>query len=167
MKYYIKNQTTKQVDGPYSVEEINTKIAVGSIARDQGWFATSDIGETIENVRVSPPGDWRPLSSVSGVTPGLSTTDGPSTSVPDTRTTGPIVGLVIGLITLLLSVWWLYTSGSEEHTSVSRSFDGRTTSYMTTIDPRPSLAATTASFIWTASFGWVLSRRLKARKTGS
>ncbi len=171
MQYYIKNPANKEVEGPYSLDDINAKVASGAIAPDQPWLATFDFGGGLGRARVAPPRAWIPLSSLSGISPGLLPPEAYPPVKPDM--TAPTVGLVIGLLALGMSLYWMYGSGIKVQTKSEIKYKTgyhqygspvESYSYSESINPLPSVTATSASFLWTASFGWLLARRLKAGK---
>jgi hypothetical protein len=63
MKYYI--QRHGRVEGPLTVDEINSKLASGVI--DSHWLATADLGESLEGILKAPERDWVPLAELPGI----------------------------------------------------------------------------------------------------
>jgi hypothetical protein len=62
VKYYI--QRHGKVEGPLTVDEINSKLASGVI--DSHWLATADLGETFERIVKTSHRDWVPLADIPG-----------------------------------------------------------------------------------------------------
>jgi hypothetical protein len=59
MNYFLKNPATQAIEGPYTVETIKAKLSEGAL--DYEWLATSDLGETLEELQMLPTRDWTVL----------------------------------------------------------------------------------------------------------
>ena len=52
MKYYAKRKDGPPISGPYTLDELNAKLASSDMGRD--WLVTSDAGETQEQLLKIP-----------------------------------------------------------------------------------------------------------------
>jgi len=64
MEYFIRSNG--EIGGPFSVDEINARIAAKSLGADA--FATAALGETKDKIAKAPEGDWLYLAEIPGVT---------------------------------------------------------------------------------------------------
>jgi len=60
MKYFL--QRHGRVEGPFTVDEINSRIAAGVV--DSHWRATADLGESLERIGKSSERDWFPVGEI-------------------------------------------------------------------------------------------------------
>jgi hypothetical protein len=63
VRYFI--QRHGRIEGPLTVDEINSRIASGVV--DSHWLGTSDLGESLEQIRKTPNDDWFPLGEIPGI----------------------------------------------------------------------------------------------------
>ena len=63
MQYFVR--TSGVIDGPFSVDEINNRIAAGSLGQDS--FASGSLGETNEQMSKTRDIDWIYLAEIPGV----------------------------------------------------------------------------------------------------
>ncbi|HMO64047.1 MAG TPA: hypothetical protein PKE47_02275 [Verrucomicrobiota bacterium] len=83
MKYYIRRKEGPPILGPFSIEELNVKLARGEIGKE--WVATSDLGESQEKLLRMPTRDWSDVTRLQDImhSPQLDT---PSTQASKQRT---------------------------------------------------------------------------------
>lgn len=97
MKYYI--QRHGRVEGPLTVDEINSRIAAGAV--DSSWFATADLGEGVEGILSIPKRDWVHVTEIPGI-PGISdVTKMQEQNSSDNRSIGAAVILILIALALL------------------------------------------------------------------
>ena len=65
MNYFLKEPKTSEILGPFAVEEINAKLADGTL--DSTWVASADLGETIEQMQRARASDWIRLWRLNGI----------------------------------------------------------------------------------------------------
>jgi hypothetical protein len=114
VKYYLKKSQFDVVEGPFSVEEINAAIASGDVTKES--LATSDIGETKEQVRSAPGQDWIHVAEVPGVV-GLPMPDQarPRRKAPDAVQLFYMLLLAGIVASVLWLLAWLRSLGRELH----------------------------------------------------
>lgn len=66
MKYYIRRKEGPPILGPFSIEELNAKLTAGEIGKE--WVATSDLGESQEELLRTPARDWADITRLQGIT---------------------------------------------------------------------------------------------------
>ena len=62
MRYYIRQHPTAEIEGPFTVSDLSVGVASGRISPDS--LASSDVGDTAENLRASSRCDWFSLSEL-------------------------------------------------------------------------------------------------------
>jgi hypothetical protein len=60
VRYYL--QRHGRVEGPFTVDEINSRIAAGLV--DSHWRATADLGESLERIGRTSERDWFPVGEI-------------------------------------------------------------------------------------------------------
>ena len=56
MHYYVRQDSSASLEGPFSVEEINERIQAGKITQD--YLATSDLGDSTKVLAQGRKCDW-------------------------------------------------------------------------------------------------------------
>ena len=64
MRYFIKNPTTNDVDGPFSTGQLTAMISQAEISSD--FLATSDMGESLDAIKKQKGSDWFSLANILG-----------------------------------------------------------------------------------------------------
>lgn len=59
MNYYLRLSFDSRIEGPVSLDDINERIAEGTLALDS--LATPDLGESLKRVQCLPRHDWKLL----------------------------------------------------------------------------------------------------------
>jgi len=98
MRYYV--QRHGKVEGPLTVEEINSRIASGLV--DSQWFATSDLGEGPDRILKAPRRDWVPVAEIPGII-GV-TKEGYKETTSNARLAFIVLMIVIAIIVLFALV---------------------------------------------------------------
>lgn len=114
MRYYLKDPTSGDIKGPFTVEKLNSMIAQGAI--DSGFLATSDLGESITQLKRQADRDWFSLGKISNVA-GISTPQQTQGSKFSAELKIAIALLTIAILALFL--WWLMKAGAASGLSDS------------------------------------------------
>ena len=96
MRYYV--QRHGKVEGPLTVEEINSKIASGLV--DSQWFATSDLGEGRDRILKAPHRDWFPVPEIPGIIGVTKMAGGYKEMISNARLAFIVLMIVIGITVL-------------------------------------------------------------------
>lgn len=62
MRYYIRRNKEARVEGPFTVEALNEGVRSGQLSPDT--MASSDLGETVGELRLWRGCDWFPLAAI-------------------------------------------------------------------------------------------------------
>ena len=106
MQYYLKNPISGDIEGPFSTERLNAMIVQSTI--DSRFLATSNIGESPDQLKRQRNKDWVSLGDIPGIV-----------GIPSSEITRPqglsmetkIALVLIVLIVLALALWWLLKAG--------------------------------------------------------
>lgn len=79
MEYFIRQDATSDVMGPYSVSELLDKIETGLIHQD--WLASSNMGDSLESLQKFRSCDWFHISKISELHPCDSIPQGTSSTL--------------------------------------------------------------------------------------
>ena len=99
MKYYVKRVDTLDLQGPFTLEELNRRVASGEL--DSRWLATADGGETLEELRKAPEEDWSWLAEIQGVN-GVAMPAEPRPKENDRVRKASLVLIVVGPLNLVV-----------------------------------------------------------------
>jgi hypothetical protein len=100
MNFYVRNSMESDIQGPFSMHQINAMLEAGQL--QLGSLATGDLGEEISNVRRR---DWIKLMHIPGVL-GFS---------PDFENQGSKTGrfLITAVIVAILIIGYLFLKAQE------------------------------------------------------
>jgi hypothetical protein len=65
MRFFIRHRDNRDIEGPFTLEQIREMAASQRITAD--WVATADIGEPLDRVRRSHESDWIYVGELEGV----------------------------------------------------------------------------------------------------
>jgi len=102
MTFYVKKLKDSEIEGPYSVEQINERIQQKNLLF--GSLALEDHGRSQKEVQALPIKDWKKVSDIPGFVPH-----------PDEEKSCLIVALMIGIIVVLVVIFGFIKLNSFLH----------------------------------------------------
>ena len=103
MRYYVKRLEAGEIEGPFSVEELNHRVAKGSLRGKD--IASSDVSDGIKQLAKVRPNDWFQVANI----PGIECGPAMNHSVRDFTLFKIAVWLLI-LVVLALVIIWLFAA---------------------------------------------------------
>jgi len=69
MNFFLKNPSTQTIEGPFTIDAIKAKLEEGVL--NCKWLATSDLGETLSELKRLPGCDWTMLGELPEFAPEI------------------------------------------------------------------------------------------------
>lgn len=108
------NPKSSGIEGPFSIELLNQMIASAEIGSD--LLATSDLGESLAQIKKQRSRDWVALGNIPGIM-GIPMVEKEHAPRLSTEAKAALIVIVLGI--LAVTLWWLLKAGASSGLSDS------------------------------------------------